>query len=160
MRILLRLAPVSIRRAVFAEALRTPVQLLLVDPVALDFRHCALVVEVIDGAVDFGTEVVVVLEKFELTRGVSAEGSSRRDGGGLEGFDVLMVVSVYHPVDQGVFAVFDFDILHGFHFAAGESDVEGDVVSAFVQHVPFRDFRSWSIIFPSSPRVNRRPFVG
>ena len=43
-----------------------------------------------------------------------------------------MVVSVYHPVDQGVFAVLDFDVLRGFHFAAGESDVEGDVVSAFV----------------------------
>ena len=44
-----------------------PLQLLLVDSVALDFRHCALVVEMVDGAVDFGAEVVVVLEKFELT---------------------------------------------------------------------------------------------
>ena len=59
-------------------------QLLLVDPVAFDFRHCALVIEMVDGAVNFGSEVVVILEKFELTRGVSVEGSSGRDRSGLE----------------------------------------------------------------------------
>ena len=50
-------------------------QLLLVDSVALYLGSSALVVEVIDRTVDFGMEIMVVLEEFELTRGVSAEGS-------------------------------------------------------------------------------------
>ena len=50
-------------------------QLLLVDPVALHLSQGAFVVEVVYRTVDFGTEVVVVLEKLKLTRGVSAEGS-------------------------------------------------------------------------------------
>ena len=41
-------------------------QLLLVDPVALYFGHCAFVVEVVNCAVDLGAEVVVVLEELEL----------------------------------------------------------------------------------------------
>ena len=69
-------------------------QLLLIDPVALDLCHRALVVEVIHSAVDFGTEVVVFLEEFELTRRVSAEGPSGGEGGCLEGLDVLVVVSI------------------------------------------------------------------
>ena len=50
-------------------------QLLLVDPVALHFGQDALVVEVVHRTVDFGTEVVVVLEELELARGVGAKGA-------------------------------------------------------------------------------------
>ena len=49
-------------------------QLLLVDPVALHFGHSALVVEMVNRAVDLRAEVVVVLEEFELARSVGAEG--------------------------------------------------------------------------------------
>ena len=76
-----------------------PLQLLLVDPIALNFGHGTLVIKVVDGAVDFGTEVVVVLEEFELARSVSAEGPGGREGSRLEGLDILMVVPVYHPID-------------------------------------------------------------
>ena len=76
-----------------------PLQLLLVDPIALDFGHGTLVIKVIDGAVDFGTEVVVVLKEFELGRSVSAEGSGGGEGSCLEGLDVLMMVPIYHPID-------------------------------------------------------------
>ena len=113
----------------------------------------------VDRTVDFGAEVMVVLEEFELTRGVGAEGSGGGIWGGLERLDVLMRVPVDHTINVGVFAVLEFDILGGLHLATGESDVEGDVVSALVQHVPFRDFRLWSVIFPSKPRVSLRPFV-
>ena len=78
----------------------------------------------------------------------------------MERFDVLMGVPVDHAVDVGVFAILEFDIFGGLHFAAGESDVEGDVVRAFVQYVPFRDLQLWSVIFPSKPRVSLFPFVG
>ena len=107
-------------------------QLLLVDPVALDFGKGALVVEVIDSAVDFGMEVMVVLEEFELARSVSAEGAGGREGGGLERLDVLVVVSIYHSIDQRIFAVFDLDVFCGFHLATREAYVEGNVVSPFV----------------------------
>ena len=43
-----------------------PLQLLLVDPVALNFGYGTLAVKVIHGAIDFGMEVVVVLEELEL----------------------------------------------------------------------------------------------
>ena len=76
-----------------------PLQLLLVDPVALDFGHCTFVIKMVDGAVNLGTKVVVILKEFELTRSVGAEGSGRWEGGCLEGFDVLMMVPVYHPVN-------------------------------------------------------------
>ena len=42
-------------------------QLLLVDPIALHLCQGALVIEVVHRAVDFGAEIVVVLEKLELT---------------------------------------------------------------------------------------------
>ena len=61
-----------------------PLQLLLVDPVALDFSHGTFVVKVIDGAVNFRTEVMVVFEEFELPRSVSAEGPSGRERCRLE----------------------------------------------------------------------------
>ena len=48
----------------------------------------------VNRAVDFGTEVVVVLEKFELTRCVGAEGTGGWVWGGLERLDVLMRVPV------------------------------------------------------------------
>ena len=137
-----------------------PFQLLLVDPVALDLRHRALVIKVVHHAINFGVEVMVVLEEFELTRGVSVEGSGRGEWGSLEGLDVLMRVPVDHPVYEGVFAVLEFDILGRLHFAAGKMDVEGDVVHTFVERVPLWDLRSWSIIFPSSPQVNLQPFIG
>ena len=78
----------------------------------------------------------------------------------MERLDVLVRVPVDHAVYEGVFAILEFDVLGGLHLAAGESDVEGDVISTFVQYIPFRDLRLWSVIFPSSPRVRRRPFVG
>ena len=78
----------------------------------------------------------------------------------MERFDVLMRVSVDHAVYKWVFAVLKFDVLGGFHLVAGESDVEGDVISAFVQYVPFQDLQLWSVIFPSKPRVSLWPFVG
>ena len=78
----------------------------------------------------------------------------------MEGFYVLVGVSIDHAINEGVFAVFDFDVLGRLHFTARESYVEGDVVSAFVQGVPLRDLRSWAIIFPSNPLVSLLPFVG
>ena len=80
--------------------------------------------------------------------------------GGLEGFDVLMRVPVDHTVNKRVFSIFEFDIFGGLHLATGKSDVERDVVSTFVQYIPFWDLRLWSIIFPSKPRVSLQPFVG
>ena len=71
-----------------------------------------------------------------------------------------MRVSVDHTVYKGVFSVLEFDVFGGLYLTAGESDVEGDVVGAVVQYVPFRDRRLWSIIFPSKPRVSLWPFVG
>ena len=103
---------------------------------------------------------MVVFEKLELARGVSAEGSGGREGSGLEGFNVLVGVAVYHAIHQRVFAILELDIFGGFHFATREANVEGNVVRSFVQVVPLRDLRSWSIIFPSSPRVSLLPFVG
>ena len=137
-----------------------PLQLLLVDPVALDLGQDAFVVKVIDGAINFGAEVVAFLKEFELGRGVSAEGSGRGEGGHLKRLDVLMVIPVNHPVDQGIFAVFNFDIFCRLHFTTGEADVEGNVVSTFVQYIPLWDFWSWSIIFPSKPLVSLLPFIG
>ena len=86
----------------------------------------------VDRTVDLGAEIVVVLEKLELTRGVSAEGSCGWVWGGLEGFDLLVRVPIDHAIYKGVFAVLEFDIFGGLHFAVGESDVEGDIVSAFI----------------------------
>ena len=137
-----------------------PLQLLLVDTVTLHLSQDALVVEVVDGTVDFGTKVVVVLEDLELPQGVSAEGSGRGEGGGLERLDVLVMIPIYHSVDEGVFAELEFNIFCGFHFAARETYVEGDIVSSFVQYIPLQDFRSWSIIFPSKPLISLLPFVG
>ena len=70
------------------------------------------------------------------------------------------MVPVDHSINEGVFAIFNLDVLGRFHLSAGESDVEGDVVSSFVQYVPLPDLRSWSIIFPSNPLVSLLPFVG
>ena len=128
--------------------------------VAFDLGHRAFVVEVVHGAVNFRVEVMVVLKDFELTRGVSVEGSGRWEWGGLEGLDVLMRVPVDHTVYVGVFTILELDILSWLHFATGKPDVEGDIVHAFIPLVPFRDLRSWSIIFPSSPWVSLLPFVG
>ena len=105
-------------------------------------------------------EIVVVLEEFELTRSVGAEGSCGWVWGSLEGLDVLVRVSVDHAVYEWVFTVFELDVFGGLHVAGGESDVEGDVISTFVQYIPFRDLRLWSVIFPSKPRVSLQPFVG
>ena len=78
----------------------------------------------------------------------------------MKGFDVLMRVSIYHAVHEGVFPIFELYILGQLHFAAWEADVEGDIVGPLVERVPLRDLRSWSIIFPSKPQVNLWPFVG
>ena len=107
-------------------------QLLLVDSVTLHLSHGTLVIEMGDGAVDLWMKVVVVLKKLELTRGVSTEGSGRRERGGLKGFDILMMIAVNHAVHQRVFSVFDLDILRRLHFAAWEMNVEGNVVSPFI----------------------------
>ena len=80
--------------------------------------------------------------------------------GGLEGFDVLVRVPVDHAVYKGVFAILELDVLGGLHLAAGESDVEGDVISTFVQYIPFQDLWLWSVIFPSKPWVSLWPFIG
>ena len=135
-------------------------QLFLVDPVALDLCPCALVIKVVHGAVDFRSEVVVFLKELKLSGGVSMERSGRWERGGLERFDILMGVPVNHTINKRVFAILEFDIFRGLHLAAGELDVKGDVVRTFIQRVPFRDLRSWAIIFPSSPLVNIRPVVG
>ena len=134
-------------------------KLLLVDPVAFDFCHCTFVVKVVHCAVDLGAEVVVILEEFELTGGVSVKGSGRREWGSLERFDVLMRVPVDHAVYKGVFSILEFDILGRLHFATGETDVKRDVIRTFIQCVPFRDLWLWSISLPSSPQVNIWPFV-
>ena len=134
-------------------------QLLLVDPIALDLGHRALVVEVVYCTIDFRMEVMVILKELELARGVSAEGSSGGKRGCLERLDILVGVSVYHTIDQGVFAILEFDIFCGLHFAAWETNVEGNIVCTFIQRVPFWDLQSWSIIFPSKPRVSLLPFV-
>ena len=78
----------------------------------------------------------------------------------MERFNVLVRVSVNHAIYKGVFTVLELDILGGFHVAIGKSNIERDIISAFVQYVPFRDLRLWSVIFPSKPRVSLRPFVG
>ena len=143
-----------------AKLLVLTLQLLLIDTVTLHLGQCALVVEVEHRTVDFGTEVMVVLEKFELTRGVGAEGSCRWEWSGLERLNVLMGVPVDHAVDEGIFSILQLDILGRLHLAAGESDVEGDVVSSLVQYISFWDLRLWSVIFPSKLRVSLRPFVG
>ena len=78
----------------------------------------------------------------------------------MERLDVLVRVSIDHAVYEGVFAVLELDIFGGLHLAVGKSDVEGDVVSALVQYIPFQDLRLWSVIFPSKPRVSLLPFVG
>ena len=76
-----------------------PLQLLPVDPVAFDLGHGTFVVKVVHGAVDFGAKVMVLLEEFELAQSVSAKGASSGEGSRLEGLNVLMMISVYHPVD-------------------------------------------------------------
>ena len=114
----------------------------------------------VDCTVDFGVEIMVVLKKFELTRSVGTEGSCGWMWGSLEGLDVLMRVPVDHAIHKGVFAILELNILGGLHLTARESDVEGDVICAFVQYIPFRDLWLWSIIFPSKPWVSLRPFVG
>ena len=129
-------------------------QLLLVDSITLHLCQCALVVEVVHCTVNFRVEVMVVLEEFELTRCVSAEGSGRWEWGGLEGFNVLVGVPIDHAVDEGVFSILEFDVFCWLHFPTGEANVEGNIVRTFVQHVPLWDLRSWSIIFPSSPCIN------
>ena len=134
-------------------------QLLLVDPIALHFGHGTLVEEVEHCTVDLWAEIVVILKELELVRGVSAEQSGGGEGGHLEGLNVLIGISVYHAINQGVFSVFKFDVFCGFEFAAREMNVERDVVGPFIQHVAWRDLRSWSIIFPSNPWVSLFPFV-
>ena len=135
-------------------------QLLLVNPVALHFGHGALVVKVGDGAVDLQAEVMVVLEELGLTGGVSVEWPGRGEGGGLEGLHVLVMVTIYHAVHQRVFTVLDLDVFCWLHLATREANVEWDIVCTFVQLVPFRDLRLWSIIFPSKPWVSILPFIG
>ena len=49
---------------------------------------------------------MVFLKEFELTRGVSVEGSGGWEWGGLEGLDVLMWVPIDHTIYKGVFAIF------------------------------------------------------
>ena len=78
----------------------------------------------------------------------------------MEGLNILMGVAIYHTVHQGVFAVLEFDVLGRFHLATRKSDIKGDIVRTFVQRVPLQDLLSWAIIFPSSPLVSLRPFVG
>ena len=117
-------------------------QLLLVDPVALHLGHRAFVVQVSHRAVNLRMEIVVVLKKLELARGVSAKRSGGREWGGLERFNVLMGVAVYHAVYEGVFTILHLDILGRLHFSAREADVERDVVRSFIQCVPLRDLRS------------------
>ena len=78
----------------------------------------------------------------------------------MERLDVLMRVLVDHAVNKGVFSKFEFDVFCGLRLTSWEPDVEGDVVSSFVQYVPLRDLRLWSVIFPSSCLVSLRPFVG
>ena len=136
-----------------------PLQLLLVDPIALHFGHGALVKEVEHCTVDLWAEIVVVLKELKLVQGVSAEQSGRGEGGHLEGLDVLMGISIYHAVNQGVFSIFEFDVFCGFEFATREANVKRDIVSPFIQHVAWQDLRSWSIIFPSNPQVSLFPFV-
>ena len=102
---------------------------------------------------------MVVLEEFELTRSVSAEWSRGGEGGGLEGLNVLMGVTIDHTLYQGVFAKLKLDILGGFHLTAREMNVERDIVRTVIQLVPLWDLRLWSIIFPSKPRVSLLPFV-
>ena len=107
-------------------------QLLLVDPVALHLHFCALVIQVMHSAVNLRVEVVVVLEEFELTRGVSAEWSGGGEWCGLEGLNVLMRVTVNHAIYKGVFTVFELDILRRLHFAIREVDVERDIVGSLI----------------------------
>ena len=135
-------------------------QLLLVDPIALYLSHGALVIQMSHSAIDLWVEIVVIFEELELTQGVSAERSGGREGGGLEGLNVLMGVAVYHAVYEGVFAKFKLDVLGGLQFSARETDVERDIVSSLIQCVPLWDLRSWSIILPSKPQVSLLPFVG
>ena len=137
-----------------------PFQLLLVGLVTLHFSHGTLVKQLVHCAIDLWAEVVVILEELELAQGVSAEWSGGGEGGCLEGFDILMGISIYHPIHQGVFTVLEFDVPCWFEFATWQVNVEGDVVSSLVQLVAQWDLRSWSIIFPSSPLVNLWPFVG
>ena len=67
---------------------------------------------------------------------------------------------VDHAEDQRVFSVFEFDVFGGLHFATWKANVEWDIVGPLVQLVASWDLRSWSIIFPSSPRVSIQPLVG
>ena len=78
----------------------------------------------------------------------------------MERLDILVRVPVDHAVYEGVFAILELNVFGGLHLTARESDVEGDVISAFIQYIPFRDLRLWSVIFPSKPQVSLRPFIG
>ena len=63
-----------------AEFLVLTLQLLLVNPVALHFRHGALVEKVEDRAVNFWAKVVVVLENLKLARCYVTVGTFARRG--------------------------------------------------------------------------------
>ena len=69
-------------------------QLLLVDAVAPHFGHGTFVKEVEYCTVNLWAEIMVILEELKLTQGVGAERPGRGEGGCLEGFGVLMGVSV------------------------------------------------------------------
>ena len=88
------------------------------------------------------------------------EWAGGRERGGLERLDVLMRVSIYHAINERVFSVFKFDIFDRLQLATRKMNVERDIVRSLVQCVALRDLWSWSIIFPSSTRVNLQPFIG
>ena len=73
--------------------------------------HGTVIMELVYGIVHFRMEVVLQLEEFELSWIISVEGSSGWHGSGLERLDILMGVSIDHPIDEGVFTPFDLDIL-------------------------------------------------
>ena len=101
---------------------------------------------------------MVLFKELELGWGISAKGADGGHGGGLERLDILMRVTVDHPINKRVFTPFDFDVFGWFVISVGQMDVERDVVQSLIQD----EALCWwePIICPSNPLVSILPCVG
>ena len=138
--------------------LPVPLQGHLVPMKTLQFGQSTTVVELVHGVVYLWAEVMLLLEELELGWSVSVEGTSRGHGSGLERLDVLMGITINHPIDKRIFTPYDLDVFGWLHFTSRQANVKGDIVCSFVQDKAF----CWceSIIFPSRPLVSILQCIG
>ena len=85
----------------------------------LQFGHSTSVIELVHGFIYFWVEVMLSFKEFKLGGSVSAEGTGGGHGSGLERLDILMGITINHPIDKWIFAPFDFDVLGRHQLSSG-----------------------------------------